>query len=275
MITPKDIRRANIMRRVQDHYNEALQYFPEEQIVGVFLQGSQNYELDYEGSDVDTKLIVVPSFRDICLNKKPVSTTHVRANDEHTDWKDVRLYMETFRKQNLNFLEILFTDFYIINPMYKEEWDRLVAAREFIARMNVHRAVKSMKGIAMEKYHAMEHRYPTKADLIDMYGYDGKQVSHLIRVYDYLRRYIAGELYKDCLIPSAHLRKIIMDYKMLNVYSLEEARIAAKAYLDQVVELADKFCAEYSDHEEPWIRDLLEDVSYSIMRISVEKELLK
>lgn len=275
MMTPKDIRRAEIMRRVQDHYNEALQYFPEEQIVGVFLQGSQNYELDYKGSDIDTKLIVVPSFRDICLNKKPVSTTHVRANDEHTDWKDVRLYMETFRKQNLNFLEILFTDFYVINPMYKEEWDRLVAAREFIARMNVHRAVKSMKGIAMEKYHAMEHRYPTKADLIDMYGYDGKQVSHLIRVYDYLRRYIEGEPYKDCLIPSAHLRKIIMDYKMLNVYSLEEARVAAKAYLDQVVELADKFCAEYPDHEEPWIRDLLEDVSYSIMKISVERELVK
>ena len=36
MMTPKDIRRAEIMRRVQDHYNEALQYFPEEQIVGVF-----------------------------------------------------------------------------------------------------------------------------------------------------------------------------------------------------------------------------------------------
>lgn len=273
MTTPKDIRRAEIMRRVQDHYNEALQYFPEEQIVGVFLQGSQNYELDYKGSDIDTKLIVVPSFRDICLNKKPVSTTHVRANDEHTDWKDVRLYMETFRKQNLNFLEILFTDFYVINPMYKEEWMRLVDAREFIARMNEFRAVKSMKGIALEKFHAMEHRYPTKADIIDKYGYDGKQVSHLIRVYDYLRRYIEGEPYKDCLIPSAHLRKIIMDYKMLNVYSLEEARVAAKAYLDQVVELADKFCAEYPDHEEPWIRDLLEDVSYSIMKISVEREL--
>jgi predicted nucleotidyltransferase len=275
MMTSKDIRRTKIMRRVQDHYNEALQYFPEEQIVGVFLQGSQNYELDYKDSDIDTKLIVVPSFKDICLNKKPVSTTHVRANDEHTDWKDVRLYMETFRKQNLNFLEILFTDFYVINPMYKEEWDRLIAAREFIARMNVHRAVKSMKGIAMEKYHAMEHRYPTKVDIIDMYGYDGKQVSHLIRVYDYLRRYIAGEPYKDCLIPSAHLRKIIMDYKMLNVYSLEEARVAAKAYLDQVTELADKFCADYPDYEEQWIRDLLEDVSYSIMKISVERELVK
>ena len=265
----------SIMKRIQDHYNEALKYFPEEQIVGVFLQGSQNYELDYEGSDVDTKLIIVPSFKDICLNKKPVSTTYVRANDEHIDFKDIRLYMETFRKQNLNFLEILFTDFYIINPIYKEEWDRLVAARESIARMNVHRAVKSMKGVAMEKYHAMEHRYPTKIDIIEKYGYDGKQVSHLIRVYDYLRRYIEGELYKDCLIPSKELRKLIMDYKMLSVFDLERARVEAKQYLDMVAELADEFCSKYTDCEEVQIRELLEDVSYTIMRISVEKELLK
>ena len=272
-VTPKQIRHDKIMKRVQEHYDEALQYFPEEQIVGVFLQGSQNYELDYEGSDVDTKLIVVPSFKDICLNKKPISTTHMRENEEHTDWKDIRLYMETFRKQNLNFLEILFTDFYIINPMYKEEWDRLVAAREFIARMNVYRAVKSMKGIAMEKFHAMEHRYPTKADIIDKYGYDGKQVSHLIRVYDYLRRYIAGESYEDCLRPSPDLVPRIMDYKMLDRISLEEARAEALHYKALVEDLSDKFCNGKEDYEVPWVRDLLEDVSYNIMRISVEKEL--
>lgn len=274
-MTPKEIRHAMIMKRVQEHYDEALQYFPEEQIVGIFLQGSQNYDLDYEGSDVDTKLIVVPSFKDICLNRKPVSITHVRENNEHIDWKDVRKYVEEFRKQNLNFLEILFTDFYIINPMYEAEWNRLVEAREFIARMNVHRAVKSMKGIAMEKFHAMEHRYPAKVDIIDKYGYDGKQVSHLIRVYDYLRRYIADEPYKDCLIPSSTLRKEIMDYKMLDAYDLATARGAATHYLQLVTELADEFCSFHSDQEEVWIRELLEDVSYNIMRISVEKELLK
>ena len=272
-VTPKQIRHNMIMKRVQEHYDEALQYFPEEQIVGCFLQGSQNYGLDYEGSDVDTKLIVVPSFRDICLNKKPVSTTHVRANDEHTDWKDIRLYVEHFRKQNLNFLEILFTPYCIINPMYKEEWDRLVAAREFIARMNPYRAVKSMKGIALEKFHAMEHRYPSKADIVDKYGYDGKQTSHQLRVWDYLRRYIAGEDYESCLHPTESLVPRIMDYKRLSVIPLEEARVEAKHYLAMTEEIADAFCAECEDREEPWVRELLEDVSYNVMRIAVEKEL--
>lgn len=111
-----------LFERMREHYEEALEYFDKDCIVGLFLQGSQNYGLDMPGSDVDTKLIVVPSFKDIAMNKKPISTTHVRANEEHIDWKDIRLYMQTFRKQNLNFLEILFTEYFIVNSLYAKEW---------------------------------------------------------------------------------------------------------------------------------------------------------
>ena len=264
---------GKIMRDVWHHYLESLHYFSENQVVGCFLQGSQNYGLSYEGSDVDTKLIVVPSFKDICLNKKPVSTTHVRVNDEHTDWKDIRLYMETFRKQNLNFLEILFTPYFVLNPMYEEQWMRLVAKREEIARMNEYRAVKSMKGIALEKFHAMEHRYPTKADIIDAYGYDGKQVHHLLRVDDYLTHYIAGESYESCLRPTESLVPHLMDYKHLNVIPLEQARDEAKAVLAHTEAIADAFCAEHEDQENQETRELLEDVSCEIMKIAVKNEL--
>ena len=262
-------RHEAIMKRVQEHYDEALKYFPEEQIVGCFLQGSQNYGLDYEGSDVDTKLIVIPSFREICLNKKPISTTHVRANDEHTDWKDVRLYMETFRKQNLNFLEILFTPFAIINPMYQEEWDRLVEAREFIARMNEYRAVKSMKGIALEKYHAMEHEYPSKVEILAKWGYDPKQLHHLLRVEEYLERYINGEKYEDCLSPQDP--EFLIDVKR-GKFCLEDARKIADAAKQHVEEMTEAFCSTRTDDEQSWCRELLEDVSHNIMRIAVQKE---
>ncbi len=263
-------REEKIMSRLREHYDESLQYFKEEQIVGCFLQGSQNYGLDYEGSDVDTKLIVVPSFKDICLDKSPISTTHMRANKEHTDWKDVRLYMETFRKQNLNFLEILFTDFYIINPMYAKQWSRLIEQREQIARMNPFRAVKSMKGIAMEKYHAMEHEYPSKVDVLAEWGYDPKQLHHLLRVEEYLGRYIDDEKYEDCLRP--HNPKYLISVKV-GYYNLEDARVIAKTAIDNVVRVADAFCSQTSDKEDETMRDLLRDVSCEIMKISVEKEL--
>ena len=269
IVSPKELHDAMVMKRVQEHYDEALQYFPKEQIVGCFLQGSQNYGLDYEGSDVDTKLIVVPNFRDICLNRKPVSTTHVRENDEHTDWKDVRLYMETFRKQNLNFLEILFTPYAIINPMYKEEWDRLVAAREFIARMNPYRAVKSMKGIALEKYHAMEHEYPSKVDVLAKWGYDPKQLHHLLRVEEYIGRYVNNEPYEDCLSPRNP--EYLIEVKR-GKYSLEEARVIADATKANVERIAEAFCADHPEQESKWCRELLEDVSHNIIRIAVQKE---
>lgn len=264
-----------IMDRVREHYNEALEYFPEDRIVGIYYQGSGNYGLDFEGSDVDTKLIVTPTFKDIAMNRKAVSTTHVRKNDEHIDFKDIRLYVETFRKQNLNFLEILFTPYQLVNPMYANEWGRLIKNRENIARMNVHRAVKSMKGIAMEKYHAMEHRYPSKLDIIDKYGYDGKQVSHLLRVDDYLERYIAGESYESCLHPTESKIDRIMDYKLLDKISLAEAQVEAIKVKDHVTQIADAFCATYEDEEIPAMKSLLEDVQYNIMKIAIEKEFNK
>lgn len=268
--SPEGIRDALIMYRVNEHYEEALSNFTENQIVGCFLQGSQNYRLDYEDSDVDTKLIVVPNFRDICLNKKPVSTTHVRANDEHTDWKDIRLYMETFRKQNLNFLEILFTPYAVINPLYKEQWMRLVERREDIAHMNPYRAVKSMKGIALEKYYAMEHEYPSKVDVLAKWGYDPKQLHHLLRVEEYLGRYMAGEPYVDCLQPRRP--EYLIDVKR-GYYDLDTARIIANTAKANVERAADAFCAEHPEQESQWCRELLEDVSYNIMKIAVEEEL--
>ena len=272
IVDSKQLEKAQIIKRVQDHYDEARQDFLKDQIVLCALQGSQNYGLQLPDSDVDTKLIVLPSFKDIALSSKPVSTTHIRANDEHTDWKDIRLYMETFRKQNLNFLEILFTDYRIVHPDYEPYWDILVKNREGIARMNPYRAVKSMQGIAKEKYHAMEHRYPAKADIIDAYGYDPKQVSHLVRVRDYLDRYIAGEKYEKCLKPSQDFFDLILDLKLCK-YNLEDARVIAREHLEHIDLVAKDFYEKVEEKENPAMRDLLNEVSYQIMREYIKNEL--
>ena len=264
--------REEIMSRLNDHYNEALEHFPEDQIIGIFLQGSQNYGLELPTSDVDTKLIVAPSFEEIAMNKKPVSTTHIRANEEHIDFKDIRLYMQTFRKQNLNFLEILFTPFYIINPKYKDEWMRLVNARESIANFNRYRGVQSMKGIALEKFHAMEHPYPSKIDVIAKYGYDPKQLHHLLRVEDYLERYIAGESYEKCLRPSDPNYLIAVK---LGIYSLEEARQVGQRAILNVNHMAEEFYTKNENIEDPEVNALLDDVQLNMMRIAIEEEFKK
>lgn len=261
-----------IMDRVREHYNEALKYFPEDRIVGIFYQGSGNYGLDVENSDVNTKLIVTPTFADIAMNNKPVSTTHIRDNDEHIDFKDIRLYIQTFRKQNLNFLEILFTPYKIVNPLYEEQWNRLVEANEAITHYNPFRAIKSMKGIAMEKYHAMEHEYPSKVEVLAKYGYDPKQLHHLLRVEEYIERYVSGESYKDCLIPkqSEYLKEV-----KLGCHTLDEARELGKKSIDHINEMHNEFVAKISDEADPEVDKLLDDVQLNIMRIAIEKDFNK
>ena len=258
-------------RALNDHYLEARQYFAHRNIVGLFLQGSQNYGLDTEASDVDTKLVVTPSLSDIVMNRPAVSTTHIRANNEHIDFKDIRLMLSTFRKQNLNFLEILFTDYFMLNGMYEAAWNELVKYRERIARYNIYAAVKAMRGVALEKYHAMEHRYPAKVDIIDKFGYDPKQLHHLLRVKDYLYRYINGEKYEKCLTPLD--RSYLIKVK-LGLFSLEEARKVADDALAAIERMTVSFTKDnpYNTND-PFVDELLDHVQEEIMTTSIKKEL--
>ena len=261
----------DIMSRIQDHFEESLTMFDKSRIVGIFLQGSQNYGLQIPTSDVDTKLIVTPTFDEVVLNKKPISTTHVRANDEHIDLKDIRLMLATFRKQNLNFIEILFTPYFIVNPTFADEWGRLQAQKERIAHYSPYNAVKTMKGIAMEKYHAMEHEYPSKLEVLAKYGYDPKQLHHLLRVKEYLQRYINGESYEDCLRPRnpEYLIAVKQGY-----FNLDEARIAADSAIANVTATADAFCEKVGKTFDTEVDVLLDDVQYNIVKTALKGEIL-
>ena len=106
----------DVRKRVNEHYAETKKMGYD--VVGVFLCGSQNYGVAYEDSDIDTKAILLPTFNDFVLTRNPISTTHICENNEHIDLKDVRAMFDCFKKQNTNFIEILFTKYKVINPEY-------------------------------------------------------------------------------------------------------------------------------------------------------------
>lgn len=265
-------RKEKINKALQEHYNEALQYFPEKQILGIFLQGSQNYELDYENSDIDTKLIVIPSFEDICFNKKPKSHTHVRENDEHIDFKDIRLMFQTFRKQNVNFVEILFTEFKIINPEYEDLWNELIKHKEELARYNEFSAVKCMKGMALEKFHALKHEYPSKVEVLAKYGYDPKQLHHLVRFNYFLKDYLSGKDYSECLITDKTIREELIDIKK-GKYSLAEAEKIAEDNLEEIKKIADDFTNTHPSVNNEEMDKLLDEIQIQVIKRALRKEL--
>lgn len=259
-----------ILKQLQNHFEESLHYFTQNNIVGLFYQGSGNYGLDTENSDVDTKLIVTPTFYQVAMNASPISKTHIRENKEHIDFKDVRSYLYVFRKQNINFLEILFTPFRISNQTYATQWNRLIEAREEIAHINPYRTVKTTLGMAIQKYKNLEHLRPGNQEEIEIFGYDGKELCHLLRLEEFLQRYIAEIPYEKCLITEQ--RDILIRAKY-HQFSIRHAEKLALAALKHIKEMAEHF--KIKDKENKETVELLQDVQYNIMKISVLKELEK
>lgn len=231
-------REEKIRKRLKHDYNYVRNQGYE--VFGVFLQGSQNYELDYEGSDIDTKCIVLPSAEDVILNKQPVSTTLVLEDNSHIDLKDIRLMWQCFKKQNINYLEILFTEFYFVPYDYLRFWQEMQALREDIARIDNYAAVNCIVGMILEKNAALCHPYPTLKDKIDKYGYDNKQLHHILRCQEFLDRYIDGEFYKDCLIPKN--KNYLLEVKATYKFDLDTAKALAKDSVEYTKFVKKEYC---------------------------------
>ena len=239
-------REAYIAQGLIRHIEEFEKCYPNLEWFALVIQGSQNYGLDiyteeYK-SDIDTKMLVIPSLEDIVYNKKPISTTYILPNNEHTDIKDIRLYFDNFKKQNINFVEILFSNYYIINSKYQDLWDELIKNRENIAHYNYNQTLRCIAGMSMEKKKALCHPYPTIKEKIDKYGYDGKQLHHIIRMNDFIYAYTHNKLYKECLTYLPH-KELMMEAK-LNKFSLEKALELAEFFDNQTKEMKDFYLKE-------------------------------
>jgi predicted nucleotidyltransferase len=258
----------SIMNRLQEHYAEIKNMGYE--IVGVFLQGSQNYELAYENSDIDSKAILLPKFNDFVLNNQAVSTTHVLENNEHCDLKDIRLMFDCFKKQNINFVEILFTKYKIINPKYQNFIQILFDNNERLARYNNYASVNCISGTSMEKYKALEHPYPTIIDKIEKYGYDPKQLHHIVRLNEFMKRYIFGESYADCLISKN--KEYLINVKK-GIHSLEEARYIGKTLCDETYQLKTEYMQNNPVQVNKECENLLNETLIEIMKYNFKSEL--
>jgi predicted nucleotidyltransferase len=237
----------------------------------VFLQGSQNYGLSYENSDVDSKAVLLPKFSDFVLRANPVSTTHVLDNDEHIDLKDIRLMFDCFQKQNINFVEILFTKHKVLNPKYAQLWNKLCLQRERIARFNNYAAVNCMSGMSMEKLKALEHPYPATMDKIEKYGYDPKQLHHILRLNEFIKRYVDGVPYEDCLVSAQ--RNYLIDVKR-GCHNLDAARRLAKEMDDSTKCIKQKYMDQHSVAIDGEVKALLDSVLVDIIKTRFREEVL-
>ena len=254
-----------------NHLQEVEKTYSVENIIGIFSVGSHNYGLNTSGSDMDTKCIIVPSLKDISLNHKPDSKTLHLPNNEQCDIKDIRAYMDCFTKQNINFMEILFSEYKVVNSTYEDQWDRLVEAREEIARMNPSRALQTMLGVARNKKRL--YMYMRNDHIEDkLLGYNPKDLYQFLRIYYFTEAYLKGLPYKECLRPIGEAKDHILAAKNGNFSSVVAFHTVEKLYEDMYDKVIN-YCALHDYKEDKKCRELLEDVCYEIMKISLLEEI--
>lgn len=191
----------DINTALQEHKNKVLEHFNENQVLGIFLYGSQNYNFSIDDSDIDTHVIIVPTFKQLCLDN-PITKEYKLENGEHCSVKDIREMVKMFRKQNINFLEILFTEYYWVNSNYESLWNRCFRSMgETITHYDVNKAVQSISG---------QITHTVKQDPLD-----GKKIANGYRLAWFLKKYLLGHSFLDCIQLNNNERSFLLELKSM------------------------------------------------------------
>lgn len=175
---------TNVQERLAAHYKKACEHYAEENILGVFLYGSWNYGTNLPDSDVDTKCILIPNLYHLAI--KPYEVKHLDVDGEVCECMTIQHMVDNWKKQNINFLEILYTGYYIVNPKFIPEWFDFIAEwREALAHYDVKKAILSMGNQALHTY----RQDPTNF----------KKQMNTIRIYHSLVRLINNHNYWFCI----------------------------------------------------------------------------
>lgn len=88
-------------------------------VVMTSLVGSQNYDLDHKGSDVDTFSLVFPPLNDLAQAKAPYAGMF-EFEGGHCEVKDMRLALNLLKKTSPNSVEYFTSKYKVYNPLFED-----------------------------------------------------------------------------------------------------------------------------------------------------------
>ena len=269
-----------VRKRLKEHLDEALQNPKIHDWFMIAVNGSYNYNMDTLQSDIDSKLLVIPSLEQL-VSGKSLNYLHCMSdNGEHVEVKDIRHYFATMLKQNINFVETLYAQVWIINPIYMRLFHYLFEMRDVISGCNPIATIHCIQGTAYQKYKQMLQSSPARAAEIENYGFDRKSLHHLVRCVFFGEYYMEGISYQECLQNNAvpNIRRMIMNLKTTTVLNREQAINIAEDMLDGF----DKKVNNYLDTIKPFqkgfsalaadVKDFLDTLAFEIIKQSIAKE---
>ena len=122
------------------------------------------------------------------------------------DIKDIRKMTDMYKKQNINFVETLFTDYYILNPLYEHIFkEYFINNREEIAYYNMNKAIIS------SGYQALS--------TLDVKNPSGKVFVNAVRLLRFFYKYKRKFPYKECIYyEEGTERDTLLKFKEVEVF---------------------------------------------------------
>ena len=130
-------------------------------------------------------------------------------------------------------------------------------------------AISTMIGMATQKEHALTHLYPSKIEMIDKFGYDPKQLHHILRLEEFMERYIAGFSYADCL--KSQKADYLKSVKLGEYYDLETAKSVASKAIEKMRTMEKEFIANFNASQ-TYVDGLINIVQEGILHTAVLHE---
>ena len=270
--------------------------------IGVFLRGSQNYNLDDEHSDIDSLAIVLPNLDNLIKGYKP-SIEHHNEDDSHIDIKDIRYFFDSLKKQNPSYLEMMTTDYYVLDYKWKVMWDEfwntdcpttewgVLSNREAICCYHPYKGLRTIFGDMQSKYKNLFHDAPHSHEDIEKYGYCLKDFHHLNRMKGVLVKYLSYILqgrvepeqrinYQDLIWVEENTQDyhVLMDYKR-NGHDFVSVKTMADTIMKQYGNMVEQTLENWKNIDaysisNEFLGDQMDRFATDCIRLNVEEEIL-
>lgn len=207
--------------------------------LGIFLYGSQNYKINDEKSDVDSRIITLKP-----IQGKDYISLDAPTTNEHIEVLSLDLYSFQLRNMNLSALETFFTNYYL-SSSFEKQWEKLRLLREDCARLNEELWLKNfLLEVEISKQRFLK-QISFDADVIKELGFTPKGVYHVVRYEEMLTKYIQKKPYEEVLVSdnSTFLKEI-----KRGKYSQSDCKVILEEYYKRIQEKATKANLKFIDY---------------------------
>lgn len=223
--------RNEIMNTLKGDYNALLQEGYD--LLGVFLFGSQNYGLELEHSDIDVKAIYLSKQKEDFQNtdKKIFLSTGIFTRTEPEGQINAfppEVFVTDLATNYHTWFEILYTDYYIINPKYAIVWNEILSLRENIAKQDRFSFLDAQLNCIVEQFP------------MALMGEDSvlinKRLATFYRLKFLVEKYVLDFPYEWCLTPTEEERDFLLNIKNQASYNSEQCQSLTEQIINELTE---------------------------------------